>query len=329
MQSRHLLAALLLQALALEAVLLQPDEESQAARSSGNLKSASWWDRLRRIQRRAPQEAVRPVPQETQLAEETQLVEETSVQEENQKTGLAHLSEQTAAQDDKQKTELETGLAHFAEETAAQDEKQKTELETKDTSKGAHTVMTEQRRAELKARWQARLKREAHEKVLAAKADKMEADRVRVRRQAQLRSEKAEHLRRYEKTQAERRKAEAVEKVAREKREAAKEQVQLKLAKAKAPATLRKVQPEAQAVEEAPRSGSIRLNVIDSEDRGVQITVPKTARTQVLTSAALKRFGLDGSGARFLHDGVELEASQPLEKYGLDDLDTVDVEMPY
>jgi len=75
-------------------------------------------------------------------------------------------------------------------------------------------------------------------------------------------------------------------------------------------------------------SGSVRLNVIDGADRGVQITVPKEGvRAHVLMAAAAQRMGLQSEETRFLHGGVELKASDPIEKYKFEDLDTIDVRL--
>merc|ERR1719429_673400 len=88
----------------------------------------------------------------------------------------------------------------------------------------------------------------------------------------------------------------------------------------------REKEQEEQEREAAVPEGGIRVNVIDGKNYGVRITVPKEgARAHVLMATAAQRMGLEGKKVVFVHNGVELKEDDPIEKYGLEDLDTVDV----
>mmetsp|Transcript_85775 Transcript_85775/g.270355 ORF Transcript_85775/g.270355 Transcript_85775/m.270355 type:complete len:247 (+) Transcript_85775:97-837(+) len=72
--------------------------------------------------------------------------------------------------------------------------------------------------------------------------------------------------------------------------------------------------------------GSVRVNVIDDNDYGVRLTVKRNGvRAHVLMAAATKRMGLQGKKLHFVHNGTELKADDPIEKYDFEDLDTVRV----
>merc|ERR1719323_486601 len=90
-------------------------------------------------------------------------------------------------------------------------------------------------------------------------------------------------------------------------------------------AAKQKEQEELQELAAAPEGG-VRVNVIDGKNNGVRITVPKEgARAHVLMATAAQRMGLDGKKVVFVHNGVELKEHVPIEKYNIEDLDTVDV----
>mmetsp|Transcript_75230 Transcript_75230/g.234240 ORF Transcript_75230/g.234240 Transcript_75230/m.234240 type:complete len:397 (-) Transcript_75230:69-1259(-) len=73
-------------------------------------------------------------------------------------------------------------------------------------------------------------------------------------------------------------------------------------------------------------SGSVRVNVVDKHHNVVQITVEKEGvRARVLMAAAIRRMGLEGKKVHFSHRGVELKDDDLIEKYNLEDLDTVNV----
>merc|ERR1719323_2167816 len=88
----------------------------------------------------------------------------------------------------------------------------------------------------------------------------------------------------------------------------------------------RQREQEEQESEAAAPEGGVRVNVIDGKNYGVRITVPKEgARAHVLMATAAQRMGLDGKKVVFVHNGVELKEHDPIEKYNIEDLDTVDV----
>merc|ERR1719433_2442642 len=88
----------------------------------------------------------------------------------------------------------------------------------------------------------------------------------------------------------------------------------------------RQREQEEQQREAAVPEGGIRVNVIDGRNYGVQITVPKEGvRAHVLMATATQRMGLQGKKVVFVHNGVELKEDDPIEKYELEDLDTIDV----
>merc|ERR1719323_2404592 len=88
----------------------------------------------------------------------------------------------------------------------------------------------------------------------------------------------------------------------------------------------RQREKEEQEREAAAPEGGVRVNVIDGRNYGVRITVPKEgARAHVLMATAAQRMGLEDKKVVFVHNGVELREEDPIEKYELEDLDTIDV----